>query len=72
MICWKGLSTEVEKNNIAESLRNYAEKPDMSVMFRCVLAEAAATIDSLTEERDNLLAEVSILHRELESREDKI
>ncbi|MBO5969270.1 MAG: hypothetical protein J6S14_12320 [Clostridia bacterium] len=62
----------MEKNNIAESLRKYAELPEMSVMLQCVLSEAAATIDSLVAERDNLRDEVHILHRELESREDKV
>lgn len=60
------------KNNIAESLRKYAELPDIGVMMKCVLAEAAATLDSWQEERENLLKEVSILHRELENCEDKV
>lgn len=62
----------MQKNNIADTLRNYAEKDDVDVVFKCVLAEAAATIDSVTAERDNLITEVSILHKELESREDKV
>ena len=62
----------MEKNNIAESLRKYAELDEVGVMFKCVLAEAAATLESLEEERDNLIKEVSILHRELKSREDTI
>lgn len=37
-------------DNITETLRNYANLPDMSPMFRCVLAEAAATIESLQRE----------------------
>lgn len=53
------------KNNIAETLRNYANRDDVDVVFKCVLAEAAATLESVTEERDNLLAEVRILHEEL-------
>lgn len=60
------------RNNIAETLRNYAELPEVGAVFKCVLAEAAATLDSVTEERDNLLTEVHILHRELKSREDKV
>lgn len=60
----------MQKNNIAETLRNYAKKDDVDVVFKCVLAEAAATIDSVTAERDNLLAEVTILHRELEKRDE--
>lgn len=60
----------MQKNNIAETLRNYAGKDDVDVVFKCVLAEAAATIDSVTAERDNLLAEVTILHRELEKRDE--
>ena len=61
---------EAGKNNIAETLRNYAKRGDMDVVFRCVLAEAAATIESVTAERDNLLIEVHILHEERNSRED--
>ena len=53
------------RNNIAETLRNYASHDDVDVVFKCVLAEAAATLDSVTEERDNLLAEVHKLHEEL-------
>lgn len=61
---------EAGKNNIAETSRNYAKRDDMDVVFRCVLAEAAATIESVTAERDNLLIEVHILHEERNSRED--
>lgn len=60
------------KNNIAETLRNYANRDDIDVVFECVLAEAAATLESVTAERDNLLAEVHILHQELKRREDKV
>lgn len=66
----KGLSMEAGKNNIAESLRNYANRDDIDVVFKCVLAEAAATLESVTSERDNLLNEVHILHEERNSRED--
>lgn len=54
-----------ETYNIADILRNYADLPGTNVMFKCVLGEAAATIDSLKAERDNLLMEVHILHEEL-------
>ena len=60
----------MEKNNIAKTLRNYAELPEVGEVFKCVLAEAAATLESVTAERDNLLAEVHILHEERNSRED--
>lgn len=53
------------KNNIAETLRIYATHDDIDVVFKCVLAEAAATLESVMAERDNLLAEVHILHEEL-------
>ena len=56
---------EAGKNNIAETLRKYAERDDIDVVFKCVLAEAAATIESVTAERDNFLNEVKILHEEL-------
>jgi hypothetical protein len=59
----------VPRNNIAETLRNYASHDDVDVVFKCVLAEAAATIESVTAERDNLLEEVHILHEELKHRE---
>ena len=37
-------------NNITDTLRNYANLPDIGPMFKCVLAEAAATIESLQKE----------------------
>ncbi len=37
-------------SNITETLRNYAKLPETDPVFKCVLAEAAATIDSLQEE----------------------
>ena len=37
-------------NNITDTLRNYATITDISPMFQCVLAEAAATIESLQKE----------------------
>lgn len=39
-------------SNITETLRNYAASPDISPMFKCVLAEAAATIESLRKENE--------------------
>lgn len=44
----------MQPNNITETLRNYAELPDMSPMLQCVLAEAAATIESLQKENEYL------------------
>ncbi len=41
------------KNNIAETLRNYANRDDVDVVFKCVLAEAAATIESLEKENEH-------------------
>ena len=41
-------------DNITVTLRNYANLPDMSPMFKCVLAEAAATIESLQKENEYL------------------
>lgn len=41
------------KNNIAETLRNYASHDDIDVVFRCVLAEAAATIESMEKENEH-------------------
>ena len=40
----------MQPNNIAETLRNYANRDDVDVVFKCVLAEAAATIESLQKE----------------------
>ena len=40
----------MEQNNIADTLRNYANRDDVDVVFKCVLAEAAATIESLQKE----------------------
>ena len=40
----------MEPNNIADTLRNYANRDDVDVVFKCVLAEAAATIESLQKE----------------------
>lgn len=40
----------MEPNNIADTLRNYAKITDIGPMFQCVLAEAAATIESLQKE----------------------
>ncbi len=39
-------------SNITETLRNYADLQDISPMFKCVLAEAAATIESLRKENE--------------------
>ena len=61
---------EAGKNNIAETLRIYASRDDVDVVFKCVRAEAAATLESVRSERDNLLEEVRILHEERNSRED--
>ena len=44
----------MEPNNIAETLRNYANRDDVDVVFKCVLAEAAATIESLQRENKHL------------------
>ena len=44
----------MEPNNIAEILRNYAKIADIGPMFQCVLAEAAATIESLQKENEYL------------------
>lgn len=41
-------------NNITDTLRNYANLPDIGPMFKCVLAEAAATIESLQKENEYL------------------
>ena len=41
-------------DNITDILRNYAKLPDTSPMFRCVLGEAAATIESLQKENEYL------------------
>lgn len=57
-------------NNIAETLRIYASRDDVDVVFKCVLAEAATTLESVTSERDHLLDKVHILHEEQNSRED--
>lgn len=48
-------------DNITETLRNYANLPDMSPMFKCVLAEAAATIESLQKENDHYIEMISKL-----------
>ena len=40
----------MESNYIADTLRNYANRDDVDVVFKCVLAEAAATIESLQKE----------------------
>ena len=40
----------MQQYNITETLRNYAKLPDIGPMFQCVLAEAAATIESLQKE----------------------
>ena len=49
------------RNNITETLRNYAELPDIGPMFRCVLAEAAATIESLQKENANYVEMIAKL-----------
>ena len=51
----------MQPNNITETLRNYAELPDIGPMFRCVLAEAAATIESLQKENENYVAMIAKL-----------
>ena len=51
----------MEPNNIAETLRNYAKLPDTSPMLKCVLAEAAATIESLQSENDHYVEMVAKL-----------
>lgn len=61
---------EAGKNNIAETLRIYARRDDVDVVFKCVLAEAAASLESVTAERDSLLDEVHILHEERNRHED--
>ena len=41
-------------SSIVETLRSYASQSDISPMLKCVLAEAAATIESLEREIDAL------------------
>ena len=48
-------------NNITDTLRNYANLPDMSPMLQCVLAEAAATIESLQKENANYVEMIAKL-----------
>ena len=48
-------------NNITETLRNYANLPDIGPMFKCVLAEAAATIESLQKENANYVEMIAKL-----------
>ena len=63
---------ESGKNNIAETLRIYASRDDVDVVFQCVLAEAAATLESVTAERDSLLTEAHILHGEQNDCENQV
>ncbi|MBQ1572660.1 MAG: hypothetical protein IIZ78_16140 [Clostridiales bacterium] len=49
------------RNNIAETLRNYANRDDVDVVFKCVLAEAAATIESLQKENENYVTMIAKL-----------
>lgn len=51
----------MQPNNIAETLRNYANRDDVDVVFKCVLAEAAATIESLQKENANYVEMISKL-----------
>lgn len=54
----------MQPNNITETLRNYAKLPDIGPMFQCVLAEAAATIESLQKENANyveMIAKLSLV-----------
>lgn len=48
-------------NNITDTLRNYANLPDIGPMFKCVLAEAAATIESLQNENANYVEMIAKL-----------
>ena len=48
-------------DNITDTLRNYAKLPDTSPMFRCVLAEAAATIESLQKENEDYIKMIAKL-----------
>ena len=48
-------------NNITDTLRNYANLPDIGPMFKCVLAEAAATIESLQKENANYVEMIAKL-----------
>ena len=47
--------------NITDTLRNYAKLPDIGPMFQCVLAEAAATIESLQKENANYVEMIAKL-----------
>lgn len=60
------------KNNIAETLRNYAELPEVGPMFKCVLAEAAATLDSIIAENVSLSGENKILREEIRKIANKV
>lgn len=51
----------MEPNNIAETLRNYAKIADLGPMFQCVLAEAAATIESLQKENEHYIEMIAKL-----------
>lgn len=51
----------MQPNNITETLRNYANLPDIGPMFKCVLAEAAATIESLQKENANYVEMIAKL-----------
>lgn len=51
----------MQPNNITDTLRNYANLPDIGPMFKCVLAEAAATIESLQKENANYVEMIAKL-----------
>ena len=49
-------------NNLSETLRNYANRDDVDVVFQCVLHEAADRLERIERERENLEQEVHYLH----------
>ena len=53
----------METNNLSEILRNYANRRDTEVVFRCVLLEAAERLERYERERTAMEQESRQMHR---------
>lgn len=59
----------METNNISEILRNYANRRDTEVVFRCVLLEAAERLERYERERTAMEQESRQMHRMVMSKQ---
>ena len=56
-------------NNLSETLRNYANRWDIEVVFKCVLLEAAERLDRYEREFAAMEQESRQIHRAMMSKQ---